>query len=185
MYSYNSTIHTSSCAFGYFRLWYWKEIPRSEWKKIITVIFAFTVRFLLWSGSWWNSAQTVSLQAFNDHPYFFFGLFIKIHTENTGSIYTKYILTKVRHIFGESVQKFSFSTSQSSSLDLGCLWFLSLSRWSHTTSRIFRSGLCGDQSMTVSVLSAVFVDLGDLQPCVMAIQCLSVIMLWRCLLFAV
>ena len=40
-----------------------------------------------------------------------------------------------------------------SSLDLGCPLFLSLSSWSHTA---FRSGLRGGQSMTVSVLSAVF-----------------------------
>ena len=46
----------------------------------------------------------------------------------------------------------------SSSLDLGYPLFLSLSRKSHTASVIFKSGLCRGQSMTVSVLSAVFLS---------------------------
>ena len=44
---------------------------------------------------------------------------------------------------------------------LVCLIFLSLFRWSHTASIIFRSGLCGGQSMTVSVLSALFLSKYD------------------------
>ena len=47
---------------------------------------------------------------------------------------------------------------KSSSLEFGCLF---LSRWSHTASIIFRSGLSGGQSMTVGVLSAVFLTIYD------------------------
>ena len=53
------------------------------------------------------------------------------------------------------------SVLQSSSLDLGCPLFISLSRWSHTASIIFRSGPCGGQSMTVNVLSVVFLSKYD------------------------
>ena len=70
----------------------------------------------------------------------------------------------------------SFSTCQSSSLDLVCLLFLSLSRWSHTASIIFRSGLCGGQSMTVSVLSAVFLSKYDFTALAV---CLGLLSCWK------
>ena len=45
----------------------------------------------------------------------------------------------------------SWRTSQSSSLDVGCLLFCSLSRWCHTASVMVRSGFWREQSMTDSV----------------------------------
>ena len=46
---------------------FWDRLQLPPWRcpatiKLFAVFFAFTVRFLLWSGSWWNSAQTASLQ---------------------------------------------------------------------------------------------------------------------------
>lgn len=114
------------------------------------------------------------------------------------SLGSKHIL----NYFEETVPKFSevifwyiipasFSLFQSSSSNLGCLLFLSLSRWFHTASIIFRVGPWGGQSMTLRILSAVFLTKYDftaaalclrLLPCwninLLLIRCFPEVMAW-------
>ena len=55
----------------------------------------------------------------------------------------------------------SFRTSQNSVVELGCLLCRFLSRWSHTASTIFKSELCGGQSIIVRFLSLVVLSKYD------------------------